>query len=87
MKQIWKYELPKESNTISMPKNAEVLSVEPQNNKVCIWAKVDPSKYLENRTFVIFGTGHNIDNDINLHFIGTVLLFDGSIVLHVFEKV
>ena len=86
MKSIYKYTLLTTDETIlDLPLNSEILSVKEQFGDICIWVKVDLGEStLESRKFVIYGTGHKIDKD-NLKFIDTVVLFNGSFVLHVFE--
>ena len=87
MKSINKYTLliTKDETVLDLPLNSEILSAKEQFGDICIWVKVDLGEStLESRKFVIYGTGHKIDKD-NLKFIDTVLLFNGSFVLHVFE--
>ena len=87
MKSIYKYTLliTKDETVLDLPLNSEILSVKEQFGDICIWVKVDLGEStLESRKFVIYGTGHKIDKD-NLKFIDTVVLFNGSFVLHVFE--
>ena len=87
MKSINKYTLliTKDETVLDLPLNSEILSVKEQFGDICIWVKVDLGEStLESRKIVIYGTGHKIDKD-NLKFIDTVLLFNGSFVLHVFE--
>ncbi len=87
MKSINKYTLSitKDETVLDLPLNSEILSVKEQFGDICILVKVDLGEStLESRKFVIYGTGHKIDKD-NLKFIDTVLLFNGSFVLHVFE--
>ena len=90
MKTIYKYILTaKGSQKIPMPMNAEILSIQNQNEQICIWAIVDPKEEKELRHFEIFGTGHplNYKTGGEATFIGTVQMSSGSLVLHVFEKV
>ena len=87
MKSIYKYTLliTKDETVLDLPLNSEILSVKEQFGDICIWVKVDLGEStIESRKFVIYGTGHKIDKD-NLKFIDTVVLFNGSFVLHVFE--
>jgi hypothetical protein len=72
---------------ISMPKGAEILSVQNQNGNIAIWALVIPSNEPEQRCFEIYGTGHpmHCDMGIERNFIGTVQI--GGLVFHVFERV
>jgi hypothetical protein len=54
-----------------------------------LWARVDPGADLVLRTFVVFGTGHDIDPDKfagSLAHVGTVQLHGGALVIHIFEE-
>lgn len=85
---IWKFELEVTDNQfISIPKNAEILSIQTQNNSPCIWAFVDPKEEKEERCFEMFGTGSEIHGDMGIYrkFIGTFQINEGSLVFHVFE--
>ena len=84
MKTIWKFELPKQGN-VEMPKGAEILTVQTQNEKPCIWALVNPDAEKEERAFVIYGTGHYFQL-IDYKYIGTFQLNEGRLVFHVFES-
>jgi hypothetical protein len=79
MKQIWKYKL--SESGIEMPIDAEILSVQLQNDIPHIWAMVSPQNELEKRKFVIVGTGQSFD-DTNMKYIGTYQ--DGPFVWHLF---
>lgn len=84
MKTIWKFEF-HPHKSISMPKGAEILSVQEQHGKTCIWAMVNPNAPLEIRKIVIYGTGHVLPNDPG-QFIGTFQLQSGAYVFHMFEE-
>lgn len=86
MAQIWKFILQPEID-VEMPFGAEVLSVAAQGEDICLWAKVDPVAPKESRSFVGFGTGHEIPDTAHLKFVGTAMLNLGSMVFHIFEKV
>ena len=82
-KVVWKYELTP-AIIIEMPRGAQILSVAEQNNKICLWALVDPYAETEAREFHVFGTGHEISIK-SLNFVGTALLNNAGLVFHVFE--
>lgn len=86
MKTIWKYDL--EGNVaFEMPKGAEVISVQVQHRRPCMWAVVDTEAPKETRNFTIFGTGHGIPKDFfPAKHIGTFQMADGALIWHVFEK-
>ena len=82
---IWKFEIEVDDKIkIEMPKNSEILCVQVQNGKPCIWAKVIKENSKEIRFFTVFGTGHEI-KEHNLNYIGTFQLFEGRFVGHLFE--
>ena len=87
-KTIWKFELETTDNqTIEMPVNAEILTVQTQNEIPCIWALVDPTETKVKRFIEVFGTGHDIHYDMGVsrNYLGTYQLQGGSSVFHVFE--
>jgi hypothetical protein len=83
---IYKYLL-QDTQNIELPKGARILSVGQQKNMIFIWAVIDPTQPKEIRRFHVFGTGHLVPEHIANcgYFIGTVHLFDGALVFHVFE--
>jgi hypothetical protein len=89
MKAIWKFPLaPADIQDVPMPPGAEILSVAVQKGSVCLWAQVVPAEMKESRRVAMIGTGIPIyehDLPASAKFIGTVLLNDGSLVLHVFD--
>lgn len=89
MKKIFKYTIPVgDSIVVEMPEGSEIISVKEQDNEIKAWAIVEdsPDVDMESRKFRVFGTGHELPDDTSeLLFLGTVLLFDGKLVFHVFE--
>ena len=84
---IWKFPLSLETKQVLlMPKGAEILSVQTQNDIICIWAEVEPLAKKEERTFEIFGTGFSLP-ELNLEedrrHLGTCQT--GQLVFHVYE--
>ena len=86
MKTIWKFELTTtDEQVVTMPAGADILSAQVQHGTICLWALVDDSQSTsEQRRINIYGTGHAVGHAIG-RFVGTVMLDDGNIVLHVFE--
>lgn len=84
MTTIWKFPLAvADSYQITIPKGAEILTVQRQHEQVCIWAIVDTNAEKERRVFEIHGTG----NPMAVHtrkYIGTFQ--QGISVWHVFER-
>lgn len=83
---IWKYRLrATDDQQIMMPAGAQILSVGVQQERVQLWAMVDPMNPLaQNRRIVMVGTGHVVPPACG-RFIGTVSLFEGALILHVFD--
>ncbi len=86
MKTIHKYSLkPSIVNTITMPKGAEILTVQVQRGGPQLWALVDPHAELEVKSISVWLTGDDIPNDVG-EYVATFQLADGDYVLHVFQK-
>ena len=88
MKQIFKYTLnPTDTQDITMPEDAEVLSVAEQRDKIVVYALVDPKAATGLKRFKVVGTGHPMDNDAldAYDFISTVKLMGGQLMFHVFK--
>jgi hypothetical protein len=81
---VWKYDLSGVEWTFRMPSGAMVRHVAEQDGQIRLWAEVDPSALLENRTFVVAGTGHPLPNR-ELQFVGSLLAAGGEFVFHVYE--
>lgn len=86
MRTIWKYTLASHCS-LSIPAGAQLLSVKTQGCDICAWFLLDDAKSeRQERHFRIYGTGHKV-SDETLRFIDTVMLDEGSLVLHVFEVI
>jgi hypothetical protein len=83
MKAVWKFVIHPYAMNM-MPVGAKPLSVHAQGDDLFLWALVDTEAELEDREFVIVGTGHELPDHAG-EFLGTALLADGRLVLHVFE--
>ena len=86
MKVVYKYTLKiNEPTKVEITKNSEILCFKIQNEVPCVWILIDleePKKWLE--WFLVKGTGHEIDESLNLKYIGTDLS-EGSYVWHCFQ--
>lgn len=88
-KTIFKFQLQVlDTQFIWIHKNAEILSVQNQNEIPCMWALVNPTEEREEKCLEIFGTGHDVHCDIGVDrkFIGTFQMEGGSLVFHLFER-
>lgn len=92
---IWKFEIVPpvvgEISKVDLPRGAKVISTACIGDQIFLWVKfhVDmKDKEFVPHYFEIFGTGHEIHNDmgINRKFIGTVLMHGGGLVWHIFER-
>lgn len=85
---IFKYPIDiTDAQIIEMPADAEVLTVQLQNEIPCIWAKVDPANVMTTYRVRVIGTGHIIYDDETLGtYIGTFLIDEDTGVFHVWIK-
>jgi hypothetical protein len=88
-KQIWKYTIEPNEIMLEMPKDAQILTVQNQNEEPCIWALVNPENEKESRHFELYGTGHDIHYDMGIErkYINTFQLMGGAFVYHLFERI
>lgn len=84
MSTIWKFKLEVTVQNITIPAKAEILSVANQNDKICLWALVEPHNPKIERVIEVVGTGWMIEPAKKRKFIGTVQV--GPFVWHVFER-
>lgn len=85
MNKIYKYEIPLEDQfEIEVPEDYEILTLQMQNNKPCIWMAVDPKRKLTKLTFKTYGTGDDIESEKVIRYIGTYQ--KDFMVWHVFQK-
>lgn len=87
MKTIYKYnlELGDDTQSLSLPKGAKILTVQIQGNYLCLWALVDKeAEEYESRTILICDTCHDAGECTAEHYIATVQV--GIFVWHIFER-
>lgn len=86
---IYKWGVPvKDDFTIELPEDARVLTVQTQGGiggAPQMWVLCDPNAKKERRRFRVFGTGHPVESDDDLEYVGTFQLEDGALVFHLFE--
>ena len=86
MKTIWKFAMPFDDvATVMIPQGATMLSVGVQDEMPMIWAVVDSEAPLTARRFRVAGTGHRLDLESTVQFIGTIQLENGRFIFHIFE--
>lgn len=85
-KAVFKYTLSAEEaqQFVEMPRDAEILCVQTQDGRPCLWALVDPTAESIKRDIRIYGIGHPIQEHGH-RYIGTYQLWSGKLVFHVFE--
>lgn len=72
---------------VRLPMGAEILCAREQRDAICIWYRFDVDTVLtQERQIVMCGTGHPAPSPADAHYIGTVFLHGGDLVLHVFER-
>ena len=90
-KTIWKFEVKVDNKqTLSLPKGAEILTIQTQGNNPFLWVLVNAlEEETEERVFETFGTGHDVycDMGIERKYIGTYQMMGGGLVFHVFERI
>lgn len=86
MNTIYKYPLIlQHRQTVKMPLYAKILSVQMQGYQICLWAELDTDDDAGDRTFLIYGTGHEIpeEEEFGRKYIGTIQ--QERLVWHIFE--
>lgn len=83
--------------SFDIPEGAELISVREQGASVCLWYACDPRVKCEERQFIVVGTGQpapvlkanaNPDGADEVGKpLGSCHFHDGSLILHVFERV
>ena len=89
VRKIWKYAIKVEdSQTLTLPKGSQILSVITQNCRAVVYAIVDTeTKETEEYAVEIYGTGNEpIRHDDSYTFLGTIQGAEGVGVCHVFYK-
>lgn len=84
MRTIYKYPLIVGFNGISLPLEAEVVHIAEQNGQLQMWVEQADCGQLSQRQFNVYGTGHYIYNDNEMH-LATVIV--GDFVWHVYENI
>ena len=88
MRTVFKYDIiMSDEFTIDMPIGTEVLCIQLQNNIPQLWALVDTDTDKEKQVykFRFTGTGHHIDDSLELKYVGTVQLYNDTLVFHLFQ--
>jgi hypothetical protein len=85
-KRIYKYQITVDDVAhVAMPEEAQILTVQTQDDQPFIWALVDADAEPEERTFFIVGTGNPFPDYADYDYIGTFQQANGLLVWHLFE--
>lgn len=82
MRTIYKYPLTLGFNGVSLPSSAKIIHIAEQNGQLQMWVEQADCGLLSQRQFNVYGTGHYIYNNNEMH-LATVLV--GDFVWHVYE--
>jgi hypothetical protein len=89
MIKIYKYEKPiKDKIKFKLPNANRIIKFGSRKiNHLTIWALVEPDSIPEiEKTFIIKGTGFDIDLNPYIMYVDTIFDFDGFHVWHIFEE-
>lgn len=90
MKTIWKFgPLKPGINVAAMPRGAEVLTMQNQNDNFVIWARVDSEAPSVDRRFMLIGTGSDMSGAGSWDHVATAQVESGlmgSLVFHLFAE-
>mgnify|MGYP005988701363 CR=1 FL=1 len=89
MKVIYKYRLPfKEESKVIMPQGSTIIRVDGLDGALWLWAVVDPSLTLVERTFYLVKTGGELPEDVYPEdYVGCGAIFiQMELMMYVFEK-
>lgn len=90
MNKIFKYKLENvDQQTIEIPLPARILSVVEKDDDIVLYAIVDDDKDIPKISvdILVIGTGDVVENNIGIYtFVGTVELFGGQEIWHVFYR-
>jgi hypothetical protein len=86
MRTVYKYPLKLvETQTIEMPRQCAMLTVQIQAGEICLWAEVVLDGKVEARTIRLVGTGNPMpEGTVYLAYIGTVQML--PYVWHIYEE-
>jgi hypothetical protein len=81
---VYKYSLRiDDEQVVLLPKGAQMLTVQTQNDHAFLWALVDTIHEVEPRKVFIRGTGHGVSGVGR--YISTFQMHGGDLVFHAFE--
>ncbi len=83
---VLRYAITLESRfSLNLPKGADILTIQSQDNEPNMWVLVNPDHRIEKRNFLLFGTGHLIKSTTKkgeiLEYRGWPSYYKGKIIL------
>ena len=88
VRSIHKYKIVPGGTSIEAPHGAVLLSVHAQQDCMFAWFLVDPEQPMSTRRYAVLGTGQLTPSPMlyGLVFAGTIHVFNGSLVFHVWME-
>ncbi len=74
-----------DEQTLSMPRDARILTVQNQQGKPTLWACVDADLPIVARRFLVCATGQPISETPDMIYVATFQAYAGALVYHVFD--
>lgn len=74
-----------DAQTIEIPKCSKILHVAKQQGCLCVWYECDTDFPMEERTIYCFGTGYELPDE-KMRYIGTIFMYNETVVFHFYEK-
>lgn len=87
MLKIFKYNINPFGQTLELPEDTKILSIQSQFDEIVLYASKGNSEKQKDFNFVVFPTGEiqcSDDRKERLSYLGTVLLLGGHLVYHVY---
>lgn len=85
---VYKYVIPfDEHPVIEMHSPNKYLSVDNQNEQLCLWTLIRTDNPIKPVEFRLVGTGHSFDDAYHHNYIGSAQFQGGLYVWHLFERV
>lgn len=86
MHTIWKTVLaPQSVQEVEVPQGAEFLCAREQHGSLAVWFRCDPTAPKDHRKLAVCVTGGDAPSPEQGRYLGTALLYDGTLVCHIFE--
>lgn len=85
---IYKYEIPVvDEFDLNLPLGSKILSVVEQNDNIVLYAMVIPELITKPVKIRVIGTGNPMPSGMSdYEFLGTVKLYEGKLMFHIFYK-